>query len=142
MRGFFRKKAPGRSDAETATGAGLTVLIVEDSPTETHIYAKALTKAGFRVKTAHDGEEGVRLAHQVLPDLIVMDIVMPVLNGYQATRELQRDSATAHIPIIIVSTKCQETDRAWGMRQGAVDYLAKPVDPDVLVERIRMALGG
>lgn len=141
MRGFFRKNPPAHGDTPAMAGAGATVLIVEDSLTETHFYAKALTKAGFKVETAHNGEEGVLMASQLLPDAIVMDIVMPVLNGYQATRELQRDSATAHIPVIIVSNRDQETDRTWGMRQGAVDYLAKPVDPDVLIERIRMVLG-
>jgi len=142
MRGFFRRKAPEQSGMQGPTNAGSVVLIVEDSPTEMHIYAKALSKAGFRVETAYNGEEGVHLARRLLPDLVVMDIVMPVLNGYQATRELQKDTATAHIPVIIVSSKDQETDRAWGMRQGAVDYLTKPIDPDELVARIRTVLGG
>jgi twitching motility two-component system response regulator PilH len=142
MRGFFRKKAAERTDTKAPVGAGATVLVVDDSPTEIHVLARTLTKAGFRVETAPNGEEGLLVARRVLPDLIVMDVVMPVLNGYQATRELQRDPKTAHIPVIMVTTKDQETDRAWGLRQGALDYLVKPVDPDQLVARIRMALGG
>jgi twitching motility two-component system response regulator PilH len=142
MRGFFRKKVAAPKGAPASAGAGAMVLVVDDSPTEMHIFAKALTKAGFRVETALNGEEGVLTARRLLPDIIVMDVVMPVLNGYQATRDLQRDPKTTHIPVIIVTTKDQDTDRAWGLRQGALDYLVKPVDPGVLVARIRMALGG
>lgn len=140
MRSFFRKKG-GEADAPRAVaGALATVLVVDDSPTETHIFAEALSRAGFQVETAANGEEGVEAARRLHPDLILMDVVMPVLNGFQATRQLQRDPETAEIPVIMVTTKDQETDRTWGMRQGALDYLVKPVDTDDLVARIRAAL--
>lgn len=140
MRSFFRKKG-GEADApRSAAGTLATVLVVDDSPTETHIFADALSRAGFHVETAANGEEGVETARRLHPDLILMDVVMPVLNGFQATRQLQRDPDTAEIPVIMVTTKDQETDRTWGMRQGALDYLVKPVDTDDLVARIRAAL--
>lgn len=143
MRGFFRKKGAD-ADARGADvgGASGTILVVDDSPTEIRIFGEALRKAGFRVATASNGEEGVAMARRLHPDLILMDVVMPVLNGFQATRQLQRDAATADIPVIMVTTKDQETDRTWGLRQGARDYLVKPVDADELVARIRNALGG
>src|ERR1700730_10467917 len=99
------------------------ILIVDDSPTELHVMQKALEKHGF--KTAVGGG-GVRLAREMSPDLIFMDIVMPGMNGYQATRALANDPRTATIPIIMVTSKGQETDRIWGLRQGAVDYMVKP----------------
>lgn len=149
MRGFFRRRK-GRDPDRSATadrnlagrGPTVLVLVVDDSPTETHIFVTALTKAGFAVETAPNGEEGVELARRLHPDLILMDVVMPVLNGFQATRQLLRDPKTADIPVIIVTTKDQETDRTWGMRQGALDYLIKPVDSGELVARVRQALGG
>lgn len=116
------------------------VLIVDDSPTETHKMSATLSRHGFEVLTAEDGEQGVALARQELPDVVLMDIVMPGLNGFQATRQLTRDEATRHIPVIIVSTKDQETDRLWGQRQGARGYLTKPVDGRVLVETIEDVL--
>lgn len=140
MRGFFKKRGAVSSDAVPAGSRG-TVLVVDDSPTETRIFVDALVKAGFRVETAPNGEEGVRAALLLRPDIILMDVVMPVLNGFQATRQLQRDPATADIPVIMVTTKDQETDRTWGLRQGALDYLVKPVETQELVARIRMALG-
>ena len=117
-----------------------TVLIVDDSPTETRILSTTLSKAGYRVETATNGEEGVQAARALRPDVILMDVIMPVLNGYQATRILRRDAETAHIPIIMVTTKDLQTDRTWGLRQGASDYLTKPIDRQLLLERIRAAL--
>lgn len=140
MRGFFHKKGAEDAGTDGPVGAGCTILVVDDSPTERHIYETALSKAGFRVESAEDGEKGVEAARRLRPDLVVMDVVMPVLNGFQATRELQKDEATKDIPVIMVTTKDQDTDRAWGLRQGALDYLVKPVDPDELVARIRAAL--
>lgn len=119
-----------------------TVLVVDDSPTETRILVNSLVKAGFRVETATNGEQGVEMARHLRPDLILMDVIMPVLNGFQATRILRRDEATAQIPVVIVTTKEQQTDRTWGLRQGAVDYLLKPVDAAELLARIRGLLGG
>ena len=116
------------------------ILIVDDSPTEVHVMQKALERHGFRTATATDGAEGVRLARQMHPDLIFMDIVMPGVNGYQATRALVNDPDTRSIPIVMVTSKGQEADRVWGLRQGAVDYLVKPVSPDQLVEKAQSTL--
>ncbi len=112
------------------------VLIVDDSPTEVHIFSSALSDAGHDVLVASDGEEGVRKANEQQPDVILMDVVMPGLNGFQATRKIHRNSSTRHIPIIIVTTKDQDTDREWGMRQGAKDYLVKPVDMKELLQKV------
>lgn len=116
------------------------ILIVDDSPTEVHVMKKALEKGGFTTATAGDGQEGVRLAREMHPDLIFMDIVMPGMNGYQATRAIVNDPGTRQIPIVMVTSKGHDTDRVWGLRQGAVDYLVKPVSPDVLVEKAQSTL--
>jgi twitching motility two-component system response regulator PilH len=137
----FFKKPQGNAGELSPTPSLATVLIVDDSPTETTIFRNALVKAGFRVETAVNGEEGVEAAQRLHPDLILMDVIMPGLNGFQATRMLKRDPATAQIPVIVVTTKSQQTDRAWGLRQGAADYLVKPVDPKELVARVKVALG-
>ena len=112
------------------------VLIVDDSPTETHKMSTILDKHGHEVITAESGEEGVAKAKETLPDLVLMDIVMPGLNGFQATRQLSKHDTTSHIPVIIVTTKDQETDRLWGKRQGAKGYLTKPVDDGTLMNAI------
>ncbi|RTZ73592.1 MAG: response regulator [Gammaproteobacteria bacterium] len=114
------------------------VLIVDDSPTEVHIFSSALSEAGHDVLVATDGEEGVQKASEQQPDLILMDVVMPGLNGFQATRKIHRNASTKHIPIIIVTTKDQDTDREWGMRQGARDYLVKPVDMKELLQKVTL----
>lgn len=116
------------------------VLIVDDSPTETYKMTDMLSRNGYEVLAAESGEEGVALAKKELPDLVLMDIVMPGLNGFQATRQLTRNESTAKIPVIIVTTKDQETDRMWGKRQGAKGYLTKPVDESVLIKTIKDAL--
>lgn len=112
------------------------ILIADDSPTEVYVLQKILEKNGHEVAVATDGEQAVAMAHDLLPQLILMDVVMPGLNGFQATRRLTKDSATMHIPIIIVSSKHQETDRMWGMRQGARGYLGKPVTEQELMMQI------
>ena len=112
------------------------ILVVDDSPTERHVLLELLTKNGYQVSTAECGEEGIEKAKTELPDLILMDVVMPGLNGYQATRTLTRDEATRNIPIIVCTSKGQETDKIWGLRQGAQDYLIKPVNGDVLLAKI------
>jgi twitching motility two-component system response regulator PilH len=117
------------------------VLIVDDSPTEVHVLSGYLKKHGFDTEAAADGSEGIEKARTVKPDLILMDVVMPGMNGFQATRELARDPKTAAIPVVMVTTKGLETDKIWGMRQGAVDYLVKPVTEAQLVEKVRAALG-
>ncbi len=116
------------------------ILIVDDSPTEIHVLKSMLEKNGFEVETAENGTEGIERARELKPDLILMDVVMPGLNGFQATRQLTRDAETASIPVIIVTTKDQETDRVWGMRQGAKDYLTKPVSEKTLLEKINATL--
>ena len=116
------------------------VLLVDDSPTERHIIGEILTQAGFEVLLAEDGEKGVAQAKLLKPDLVVMDVVMPGLNGFQATRAITKDPETQHIPVIICTTKDQETDKVWGMRQGARDYVVKPVDGAELLSKIA-ALG-
>lgn len=116
------------------------ILVVDDSPTERHVLGEILGKAGFQVTFAQSGETGVASAKLELPELILMDVVMPGLNGFQATRMLTQNESTRHIPIIICSTKGQETDKIWGMRQGARDYVTKPIDADELLGKIA-ALG-
>jgi twitching motility two-component system response regulator PilH len=118
------------------------ILIVDDSPTEVHVMQKALERHGYRTAAAGDGAEGIRLAREMSPDLIFMDVVMPGMNGYQATRTLASDPKTRSIPIIMVTSKGQETDKIWGMRQGAVDYMVKPVSPDQLVAKAQATLTG
>ena len=112
------------------------VLVVDDSPTERHAISDILRKAGFEVNTCDSGEEAVAQSKLLLPDLILMDVVMPGLNGFQATRVIARDEATKHIPVIICTTKNQETDKIWGLRQGARDYVVKPVLANDLLEKI------
>ena len=116
------------------------VMIVDDSPTEVHVMKAALEKHGFETVSAADGSECLELARQVRPDLILMDVVMPGVNGFQATRTLSRDPATQGIPIVMISTKSQETDKIWGLRQGAVDFLVKPVSADALVRKAQEVL--
>ncbi len=118
------------------------VLIVDDSPTETFAFKAMLEKHGHEVLTAENGADGVALARQELPDIVLMDIVMPGLNGFQATRQLTKGADTAHIPVVIVTTKDQETDRVWGRRQGASGYLVKPVAEDELLETIAKVIAG
>jgi twitching motility two-component system response regulator PilH len=115
------------------------VLIVDDSPTEIFKISQILNKSGYEVLTAESGEKGIALAKQEMPDVVLMDIVMPGLNGFQATRQLSRDPETS-IPVIIVTTKDQETDRLWGQRQGAKGYLTKPVDSKGLLKAIDAVL--
>lgn len=116
------------------------ILIVDDSPTEVHILSSMLEKGGHTVISASNGEEGIAQAKSAKPDLILMDVVMPGMNGFQATRQLSKDAETAEIPIIIVTTKDQETDRVWGLRQGAKDYVTKPIEEAVLSEKINALL--
>jgi len=112
------------------------ILIVDDSPTELHVLKGMLEKNNFEVLTASNGEEGIERAKQAKPDLVLMDVVMPGLNGFQATRTLTKDAETGHIPVIIVTTKDQETDRVWGLRQGAKDFITKPVVEADLIAKI------
>lgn len=116
------------------------VMIVDDSPTEVHVMKTALEKHGFETVAATDGSECLELARRVRPDLILMDVVMPGVNGFQATRTLARDPLTQSIPIVMISTKSQESDKIWGLRQGAVDFLVKPVSANALVAKAQEVL--
>jgi twitching motility two-component system response regulator PilH len=126
-----------RGDSATRETMGIRkILIVDDSPTERHVLNDLLTKAGFEVVTSDNGEDAILKSKQVKPDLILMDVVMPGLNGFQATRAISRDPDTRTIPIILCTSKSQETDKIWGLRQGARDYVVKPVDRDELLDKI------
>ncbi|WP_299186938.1 response regulator [uncultured Psychrobacter sp.] len=114
-----------------------TVLVIDDSPSEMAKFRDILTKNNFQILEANNGEKGCLMAAEHLPDVVLMDVVMPEMNGFQATRKITRGKTTAHIPVVIVSTKNQETDRVWGKRQGAREYLVKPVDENELVRIIR-----
>jgi len=112
------------------------ILVVDDSPTERHLLIELLTKNGYQVISAESGEESIEKAKSELPDLVLMDVVMPGLNGFQATRTLTRDETTKHIPVIVCTSKGQETDKIWGLRQGAQDYLVKPINSEELLSKI------
>ncbi len=112
------------------------ILVVDDSKTEAMFLTELLTSRGFAVKTAENAEDAFRKLAEDKPDLILMDIVMPGQNGFQVTRAVSRDPAYANIPIIMCTSKNQETDRVWGMRQGARDYITKPVNADELMAKI------
>jgi twitching motility two-component system response regulator PilH len=112
------------------------ILIVDDSPTDRQYVIETLKGKGFQIVTAENGEDAITKAKAELPDLILMDVVMPGLNGYQATRQITRDDATKHIPVIMCTSKGADTDKIWGMRQGANDYLVKPVDSQALLAKI------
>lgn len=116
------------------------ILIVDDSPTERHILAKILTRNSYHVIMAENGEQALAKAREDKPDLVLMDVVMPGINGFQATRLFLKDRSVRDIPIIICSTKGQEIDRIWGLRQGARDYVVKPVDAAELLQNLPINL--
>lgn len=130
----------GHHDDDSATRVrlrdGLTVLVVDDSRTQLFSIEKILKAEGVKVYTAENGKQGILMARHVKPDLILMDIVMPEVNGFQATRYLSKQPETAGIPIVIVSGSDQESDKAWGMKLGARDYLHKPVSKSALLEMV------
>ena len=113
------------------------ILLVDDSKTELHYLSELLTRKGYAVRTAENGDDAMRRLDDDRPDLILMDVVMPGRNGFQLTRTITRDVRFADVPVIICSSKSQETDKLWGMRQGARDYILKPVDADDLLAKIR-----
>jgi twitching motility two-component system response regulator PilH len=118
------------------------ILIVDDSPSQLLGIKRIVEKLGHEAFSAEDGAAGVEVAKQELPDLILMDVVMPNLNGFQATRTISKNPETAHIPIILVTTKDQETDKVWGMRQGAKAYVTKPIKEEDLVKTLNEFLPG
>ena len=117
------------------------ILIIDDSPTEVHVFKSMLLNNDIEVSVAKNGEEGIEKAIETKPDCILMDVVMPGKNGFQATRDLSRNPETSTIPVIIITTKDQETDKIWGMRQGARDYIVKPAGESELIECINKVLG-
>lgn len=113
------------------------ILIVDDSPTQLNALSKVLSKHGYEIIAAEDGEIGVEKAISEKPDIILMDVVMPKLNGFQATRQITKNPATRHIPVIMLTSKDQETDRVWAERQGASGYLTKPPNESELIVKIK-----
>ena len=113
------------------------ILLVDDSKTELHYLSELLVKKGYAVRTAENGDEAHKRLAEDKPDLILMDVVMPGQNGFQLTRSITRDPNFSDVPVIMCTSKNQETDRVWGMRQGARDYVVKPVDPDELFAKIK-----
>jgi twitching motility two-component system response regulator PilH len=113
------------------------ILLVDDSKTELHYLSELLGKRGYSVRTAANGDEAMRRLAEDKPDLILMDVVMPGQNGFQLTRSITRDPQYSSVPVIMCTSKSQETDKVWGMRQGARDYVVKPVDAEELIGKIR-----
>lgn len=116
------------------------ILIIDDSPTERHFLKSILIENGYEISLAENGEQGIEKAKSVLPDLILMDVVMPGMNGFQATRFLTKSPETADIPVLIVSTKSDQADQVWANRQGAKAYITKPVDGESLLESVKTYL--
>ena len=117
------------------------ILLIEDSPTDRAVFTQWLEKAGHEVLATDNAEDGLKIAREQAPQLVLMDVVLPGMSRFQATRALSRDEATRSIPVLIVSTKSMETDMAWGMRQGATDYIVKPPREDALIARINQLVG-
>jgi twitching motility two-component system response regulator PilH len=118
------------------------ILVVDDSATDQYALKTMLERNGYRVSVAADGRQGIAMANELMPDLILMDVVMPELNGFQATRELSRNAKTRSIPVVIVTSKSAETDTLWAKRQGARDYVVKPAVEKDLLQRIKPLLLG
>ncbi len=116
------------------------ILLVDDSKTELHYLSEILLKKGYVVRTAENGEEAMQRLAEEKPDLILMDVVMPGQNGFQLTRAITRDERFSDVPVIMCTSKNQETDKVWGIRQGARDYVVKPVKAEELLAKIK-ALG-
>lgn len=119
-----------------------TVLVVEDSVVEREIISDVLAGSGFKVKTATDGEEALELLEQTCPDLVVLDIVIPKMNGYELCRQLRADPKTKDVPVVMCSTKNEQFDRYWGLKQGADAYISKPFQPRELVGTVKQLLRG
>ena len=109
------------------------ILIIDDSPTDVRVFTTLLERAGHRVDAVNNAEDGIERVRVTQPDLVIMDVIMPCMNGFQATRTLTRDPVTAGVPIVIITTKSMETDRVWGMRQGAKAFITKPVNEKELL---------
>jgi len=136
-RWFQRQKNSNTSaDKPEKNYADVSILIVDDSRTQLYAMERMLQSVGIRTMTAENGKQGILMARHKKPDLILMDIVMPEINGFQATRYLTRQPDTGHIPIIIISGSDQECDKAWGLKLGAREYMHKPVEKAELLEKI------
>ena len=112
-----------------------SILVVDDSPTDRHFLSELLLSQGYHVTAVDNGEAALAAIKSNPPHLVIMDVVMPGQNGFQATREITRDPATRSLPVIICTSKNQETDRIWGIRQGARDFMVKPVDQALLLQK-------
>jgi len=110
-----------------------SILIIDDSPTDVRVFTTLLERAGHQIAAVNTAEEGIERVRADLPDLVIMDVIMPGMNGFQATRTLTRDPATANVPIVMITTKSMETDRVWGLRQGARAFITKPVNEKELL---------
>lgn len=117
------------------------ILLIEDSPTDVAVLTQLLERNGHQVSASGNAEDGIAACKREMPDLVIMDVVLPGMNGFQATRALSKDTATSAIPVLIVSTKDMDVDKAWGMRQGARDYIVKPPREAELIARINAVLG-
>jgi twitching motility two-component system response regulator PilH len=117
-----------------------TILIIDDSPTDVRVFTTLLERAGHQVVAVSTAEEGIERVRADMPDLVIMDVIMPGMNGFQATRILTRDPATAGVPIVMITTKSMETDRVWGLRQGAKAFITKPVNEKELLACINELL--
>ena len=118
------------------------ILIIDDSPTDVRVFTTLLEKAGHTVSSASNAEDGIEHVRSAQPDAIIMDVIMPGMNGFQATRTLSRDPKTRDVPILIITTKSMETDRVWGLRQGARDFITKPISEKDFLSRIDKLLPG
>lgn len=112
------------------------ILVVEDSPTVQYVLADMLVNGGYRVLKAADGEEALRVAIEQQPQLILLDVILPKLNGYQVCRQLKANPETAHIPIIMITSKSKDSDRHWAIEQGADDYIVKPFESQAVLETV------
>ena len=139
---FAMRRMPATIDPASGENHMARILIVDDSPSQLMGIRRIVEKLGHEALTAEDGAAGVEAAKREIPDLILMDVVMPNLNGFQATRSITREATTKHIPIVLVTTKDQDTDRVWGMRQGAKAYITKPFSESELADMIQQMLGG
>lgn len=136
-RWFSKGNAPKENNIQTNINrSSQTILVVDDSPTQVYAIKKNLEEFGFSVITAENGKTGILKARDEKPNLILMDIVMPEVNGFQATRYLTKLIETSHIPIIIVSGSTEEADKAWGLKLGACDFITKPTDSGLLITKI------
>jgi twitching motility two-component system response regulator PilH len=117
------------------------ILIIDDSPTDAYLVKNILEEQGYQTSEASNGEEGIQKAKEIKPNLIIMDVVMPGLNGFQATRKITKNPETSAIPVVIMSSKNMESDRAWGLMQGAKDFLVKPVKQKELLEVVKKLVG-